>query len=111
MSKRLELRRPGEFATWLAGHGTIESEVWLVLYKKESGKQAVSYRDTLEDALCHGWIDSRVRSLDAERFTVRFTPRRSRNWSDPNLALARRLLAEGRMTEHGLAVLPEAFRQ
>ncbi|CAA9577339.1 MAG: hypothetical protein AVDCRST_MAG88-2947 [uncultured Thermomicrobiales bacterium] len=58
-------------------------------------------------ALCHGWIDGQIKSIDAERYAQRFSPRRKRShWTEGNKALARRLLGEGRVTAAGRAVLP-----
>jgi len=96
-----------EFAAWLQAHPADTREVWVVIYKKASGKQAVTFNELLEVALCCGWIDSKERSLDAERYAVRFTPRKpGSSWSTYNRKLVRRLLAEGRVTESGKAVLP-----
>ena len=80
----------------------------MLIYKKASGKQTVTYEQLVEVALCHGWIDGLRKSLDAERSAQRFSPRRKRsNWSEPNRAIARRLLAAGRMTPAGRAALPD----
>lgn len=84
----------------------------MVFYKKTSGRQTVAYKHALQDALCYGWIDSRVKSMDAERFTVRFTPRKPGSpWSKRNLKLAEALLESRRMTEAGIAVLPLRLRR
>lgn len=108
MEETLQPGEAGGFRRWLARHAESKTEVWLILYKKSSGRQVFSPGEALEEAMCHGWIDSLVKSIDDERFATRFTPRRKHsNWSESNLRLARRLLAEGRMTEAGLAVLPE----
>lgn len=111
MEETLQPGEAGGFRRWLARHGESKTEVWLILYKKSSGRQVFSPGEALEEATCYGWIDSRVKPIDDERFAMRFTPRRKHsNWSESNLRLARRLLEEGRMTEAGLAVLPEALR-
>ncbi len=102
---------PNEFERWLKLHGKIASEVWLVIYKKSSGKQTVTYDQLLEVGLCYGWIDNKEKGVDSERYSIRFTPRRANsNWSDRNLAIARRLLKEGRMRKPGKAVLPESLK-
>jgi uncharacterized protein YdeI (YjbR/CyaY-like superfamily) len=83
-----------------------------VSYKKTSGRQTVAYKHALQDALCYGWIDSRVKSIGPERFTMRFTPRKPGSpWSKRNLTLAETLLQSGRMTEAGIAVLPPRLRR
>jgi uncharacterized protein YdeI (YjbR/CyaY-like superfamily) len=84
----------------------------LVFYKKISGQQTVAYRNALQEAMCYGWIDSRVKSMDAERFTVRFTPRKpGSSWSKRNLKLVEALLQSKRMTEAGIAALPVQLRR
>jgi len=110
--KNLHPKQPGDFARWLARNHDRATEVWLFFYKKTSGRQTVAYKHALQEALCYGWIDSRVKSADAERFTVRFTPRKPGSpWSRRNLTLAEALLLSGRMAEAGIAVLPSRLRQ
>ena len=80
---------------WLEANHSKASEVWLVYYKKESGRRRISYNDAVEEALCFGWIDSTVRSLDSSRFAQRFTPRkRGSPYSQANKERLRRLLRE-----------------
>jgi uncharacterized protein YdeI (YjbR/CyaY-like superfamily) len=91
---------------WLAANHSTEREIWLVYYKKSSGKTSIPYDDAVEEALCFGWIDGIAKSLDAERTAQRFTPRRPKsNWSELNKERARKLIANGSMTEAGRAVL------
>ena len=105
-------KEPGDFARWLAQNCDRATEVWLVFYKKTSGKQTIAYKNALQEALCYGWIDSRVKSMDAEKFKVRFTPRKPGSpWSQRNLKLAQTLLLSGKMTEAGIAVLPSQLLQ
>jgi uncharacterized protein YdeI (YjbR/CyaY-like superfamily) len=105
--KSLHPKQPGDFARWLARNRGRATEIWLVFYKKTTGRQTVAYKHALQEAMCYGWIDSRVKSVDAERFTVRFTPRKPGSpWSRRNLKLAEALLGSGRMTKAGIAVLP-----
>lgn len=109
--KRLYPKQPGDFARWLAQNPRA-SEVWLVFYKKTSGQQTVAYKHALQEALCYGWIDSRVKSKDADRFMVRFTPRKpGSSWSKGNLKLVEALLQSKRMTEAGIAALPLQLRR
>jgi uncharacterized protein YdeI (YjbR/CyaY-like superfamily) len=108
----LHPKQPGDFARWLDRNRQRATQVWLVFYKKASGRQTVAYKHALEDALCYGWIDSGVKSMDAKRFMVRFTPRTSRSpWSKRNLKLAKTLLQNQRMTKAGIAVLPLRLRR
>jgi uncharacterized protein YdeI (YjbR/CyaY-like superfamily) len=90
--------------TWLERHSANEAEVWVVLDKKQPGRQTISYDDLVEEALCFGWIDSVVRSLDTGHYLQRFTPRTATSkWSASNIARVKRLRADGQMTPAGLA--------
>lgn len=93
---------------WLAENHAREKEVWLVYYKKHTGKVSVSYMDSVKEALCFGWIDGMKKRIDDERYAHRFTPRKAiSKWSPQNTRLAEELTASGEMTEAGLA----AFNQ
>jgi uncharacterized protein YdeI (YjbR/CyaY-like superfamily) len=99
----------GELDRWLRDHGATEREriVAICKFKKASGKQTVTFDELLETALCHGWVDSQTKSIDDERYAIRFVPRRrGSNWSPTNREIARRLLREDRMTAAGVAMLP-----
>jgi uncharacterized protein YdeI (YjbR/CyaY-like superfamily) len=89
---------------WLAEHGASETEVWLVYYKAGSGKATISYEDSLEEALCFGWVDSLIQKIDEEKYARKFTPRKpGSKWSELNKHLVAKLVKEGRMTEAGMA--------
>jgi uncharacterized protein YdeI (YjbR/CyaY-like superfamily) len=99
---------PQDFADWLAARGADAREIWVMLYKKASGKQTVTYEQLVEEALCYGWIDGFMKGIDTERYVQRFTPRRKKsNWTATNIEIAKRLIEEGRMTEAGLQAMPE----
>jgi len=88
---------------WLEEHGDSEQEVWLVYYKAASGKPTLSYQDSLEEALCFGWIDSIIKRIDDDTYARKFTPRRPGSiWSKSNIARVNRLHREGKMTEAGM---------
>lgn len=91
-----------EWRAWLdANHATAKG-VWLIYYKKESGKPRVSYDEAVEEALCYGWIDSVPKTIDEERYRQLFTPRKkSSGWSRPNKIRVERLIAEGLMMPAG----------
>jgi uncharacterized protein YdeI (YjbR/CyaY-like superfamily) len=109
ISRAKELDR-AEFDSWLSEHGADERDLIVVLYKKSSGKQTVTFDELLETALCHGWIDTQAKGIDDERYAMKFVPRRpGSNWSDRNRETARRLIAEGRMQPAGAAALPPDF--
>jgi uncharacterized protein YdeI (YjbR/CyaY-like superfamily) len=101
-----------DFRAWLAGHHNTAKDIWLVFYRKSSGKPSVTYNDAIEEAICFGWIDGLQKSIDAERYALRFTPRRKQSaWSQSNVARALKMLREGKMTEAGMGVLPPEILQ
>ena len=107
----LILNSPAEFRRWLQKNHQTKIEIWLIFYKKSSGKQTLTIAQAVEEALCFGWIQSRLKPLEPQIFAVRFSPRHKRSiWSPANLKRVRKLIAEGRMTDYGLAVLPPDFR-
>lgn len=96
-----------EFRKWLFKNHQTKKEIWLIQYKKATKKPSINYLDAVEEALCFGWIDGLEKSIDAERYALRFSPRRPKsNWTETNKERARKLIAEGRMTEAGRATLP-----
>ena len=97
-----------EWRQWLAENAAVEREVWLVYNKVHTGLPRVAYDAAVEEALVVGWIDSTIRRLDEDRYAQKFTPRRpGSNWSAANRRRARVLLAAGRFTAAGRALLPE----
>lgn len=95
---------PKQLEAWLAKHHASETELWVRLYKKDSGTPSVTWSDCVVAALAWGWIDGQKRSLDEVSFLQRLTPRRPRSsWSKKNCEHAERLIAEGRMQPAGLA--------
>jgi uncharacterized protein YdeI (YjbR/CyaY-like superfamily) len=108
IGKTLNVTSREEWRRWLVGHHRNREEIWLVFWKKDSGKPSLSYNEAVEEAICFGWIDSQIRSIDEQRFARRFTPRRKGSgWSRYNRARALRMLQQGRMTEAGRILLPE----
>jgi len=108
----LTLNSPEELRKWLQKNHRTKIEIWLIFYKKSSGKQTLTIAQAVEEALCFGWIQSRLKPLEPGRFAVRFSPRHKGSiWSPANLKRVRRLIAQGKMTEAGLEVLPNDFRR
>jgi uncharacterized protein YdeI (YjbR/CyaY-like superfamily) len=90
------------FETWLRANHARETEVWLRVYKKGSGKPSVTIGEALDVVLCWGWIDAIRKSLDAESYLQRYTPRRAKSiWSQVNRDNVARLIAAGRMQPPG----------
>lgn len=95
---------------WLEAHHATATEAVLLLAKKDVPR-GLHYPEALEEAICFGWIDGKLRAHDAERFVQRFSPRRPESiWSEANRKRATRLRKEGRMTEAGLATIRDAKR-
>ena len=100
---------------WLTKNHRLKEEIWLIYDKRVFPKQSFSYRDFLndvvEEAICFGWIDSRVKKIGESKLAIRLTPRRSiENWSRYNKARALKMIRENRMTREGFGVLPAALR-
>jgi uncharacterized protein YdeI (YjbR/CyaY-like superfamily) len=97
---------------WLAAHHQDRAQVWLLLLKKHVREPGVSYDEAVEEALCWGWIDGLTNARDERSYAVRFTPRKPASvWSESNVARVERMIAEGRMTPAGLALVDEAKRR
>jgi uncharacterized protein YdeI (YjbR/CyaY-like superfamily) len=93
---------------WLAEHHATEPEVWLAYPRKASGRPRIAYNDAVEEALCFGWIDSTVKTLDADHTAQKFSPRRAGSgYSQTNKERLRRLMAAGRVAEHVRAKLAD----
>ena len=95
---------PAKFRAWLQKHHKTASELWVGFYKKATGKPSITWQEAVDEALCFGWIDGIRKSVDAESFTNRFTPRRRGSfWSAINTRRAAELLKAGRMRAAGRA--------
>jgi uncharacterized protein YdeI (YjbR/CyaY-like superfamily) len=94
---------------WLAEHHATAPGVWLVIRKTASGEPGVSLEEATEEALCFGWIDSKMQPIDADRYRLVFTPRKpDSTWSKINKERVERLIRDGSMTEAGLAAIETA---
>jgi len=96
---------------WLSENGGKAKAVWLLFLKRSTGKRCISLAEADEEALCFGWIDGKLRSIDGERHLLRFSPRHPGSiWSASNKARAEKLIAEGRMTKAGMKLVEAAKR-
>lgn len=87
------------------------NEIWILAYKRHAGKGGLQYGEALDEALCYGWIDSRLRRIDENRHMWRFAPRKPNSiWSLRNRSSAERLIKEGRMAAPGFASIAAAKR-
>lgn len=107
--KQLYCETRAEWREWLRVHHDKEDVVWLVFYKKETGKPSMDYEAAVEESLCFGWIDSIIKKIDDERYARKFTPRKDKSkWSESNKRRVGRLIERGLMTENGLAKVEAA---
>jgi uncharacterized protein YdeI (YjbR/CyaY-like superfamily) len=94
---------PEHLRAWFEHHHATATELWIGYFKRGASRTGLSYLQAVEEALCFGWIDGQVRSLDATSYTNRYTPRRTGSpWSQVNIAKVRELTARGRMHTSGL---------
>jgi len=94
---------PAAFRRWLEAHHESNTELVVGFYKKGSGKPSITWPESVDEALCFGWIDGVRKSIDDVSYTIRFTPRKARSvWSAVNVKRAKELLELGRMNPAGL---------
>lgn len=108
MNEIFEFSNRAEFRAWLAEHCLTSGGVWL-LFGKAGGPKTITANDALEEALCFGWIDGRMQSLDDKTYKKYFSQRRENSkWSEKNKALTEKLEQQGIMTDYGREKIAEA---
>lgn len=108
MTEKLYVTNTDDWRTWLERHHDAKKDVWLIYYKKHTGKPTIPYGDAVEEALCFGWIDSTIQRIDEEKYARKFTPRKNKSkWSELNIKRARKMIREGRMIEAELVKFGE----
>ena len=102
-----------EWRAWLAKNHAKERELWLIFYKKSTGKPILEYEDAVEEALCFGWIDSTIKKIDETKYARKFTPRRQGSvWSDVNIRRVKKLIKEDKMQPAGkVHINPELLKR
>ncbi len=101
--KTIEVKNRVEWRAWLAENHNRVSEIWLIYYKKETGISSIAYEESLDEALCYGWVDSLIKKLDDTKYVRKFTPRKDNSkWSLVNKKRVEVLISDGLMTEHGM---------
>ena len=109
MNTPLKVKDRAGWRAWLEKHHAAENEVWLLLYKKRAARPGLSLDDAVEEAICFGWIDGKLRRIDDQKHILRFTPRRRGSiWSESNKARVRKMIEQGLMTRAGLTKVAEA---
>lgn len=100
---------PADFRAWLEAHHETAEELLVGFHKKGSGKASLTWPESVDEALCFGWIDGQKKSHDRDAFLQKFTPRRARSiWSKRNIEHCARLLAAGKMDPAGQAEIDRA---
>ncbi len=101
--KSFQAKNRREWRDWLKKNHVNEKEIWLVYYKKHTGKATVAYMDSVEEAICFGWIDGIKKRVDDEKYAHKFTLRKVKSkWSPLNIRLAKKMIKERQMTNFGL---------
>lgn len=101
-----------DWRKWLREHYKTEKDIWLVYYKKASGKPRLPYNDAVEEALCFGWIDSIVKTLDDKRTAQRFSPRKPKSsYSQANKERLRKLVKQRKVIKAVLATLEDVLEE
>lgn len=96
-------KTPSDFRKWLESDHESATELWVGFYKKDSGKPSITWPESVDEALCFGWIDGIRKSIDDRSYMIRFTPRKSRStWSSVNIKRAGELSEQGLMQPAGL---------
>ncbi|MCJ7570810.1 MAG: YdeI/OmpD-associated family protein [Candidatus Thermoplasmatota archaeon] len=108
----LLFKNRNEWRFWLEKNHMISDEVRLIHYKKSLGKKSLNHFDAVEEALCFGWIDSKLKKIDEEKFILKYTPRKSKSvWSKINKKNAEKMISLGKMTNAGFDKIEEAKKQ
>jgi uncharacterized protein YdeI (YjbR/CyaY-like superfamily) len=106
ITKSLSVADRKEWRAWLAKNHAKENEVWLIYHKKRSGNSGIAYVESVEEALCFGWIDSIIQRIDDDVYVRKFTPRKkSSRWSALNKQRVAGLIKDGKMTKAGLSAI------
>lgn len=109
VTETLQPRDRREWREWLENNHDRASGVWLIYYKRSSGKQTLTYEEAVQEALSYGWIDGQAMRLDEERYKQRFSPRRKGStWARSNKQRVAKLIEQGLMAPAGLAKVEEA---
>ncbi len=109
MDEALNFQTRADWREWLSKHHDLTNSVWINFFKKSTGKKGITLEEAVEEAICFGWIDGKLKRVDDERFILRFSIRKDKSvWSQINRLRAEKLIADGKMTSSGLAKIEQA---
>jgi uncharacterized protein YdeI (YjbR/CyaY-like superfamily) len=112
MKKEFYFKNRQEWRNWLEKNGSSVNELWMIIYKKHTGKKCLPYAEAVEEALCFGWIDGKIKRVNDEYYIQRYTPRRPRSrWSKYNIERIEKMITEGKVKKAGLDAYNEIFRK
>jgi uncharacterized protein YdeI (YjbR/CyaY-like superfamily) len=112
ITKTFYPRNRQELRKWLEKNHQKKKEIWLIYYKKHTGKPRVDYKDMVKECLCFGWIDGTVKSIDDKKYAQRITPRRKGSqWSETNTKIYKELKKQGLVSEHGKKVFEDGLKK
>jgi uncharacterized protein YdeI (YjbR/CyaY-like superfamily) len=105
-------RNRKEWRKWLENNGSSSDGLWMISYKKHTGRECIPYVEAVEEALCFGWIDGKIKRINDEYFIRRFTPRRpGSRWSKYNIERIENMIKEGKVRKAGLSAYNEIFKK
>jgi uncharacterized protein YdeI (YjbR/CyaY-like superfamily) len=109
MDEALSFQTRADWRDWLSKNHAITNSVWLFFFRKSTGKKGITLEEAVEEAICFGWIDGKLKRVDKERFMLRFSVRKDSSvWSRINRMRAEKLIADGKMTNAGLIKIEKA---
>lgn len=111
IGKTLYVTTRKDWRAWLRKYHKTAPDIWLIYYRKASGKPRIGYNEAVEEALCYGWIDSIVKGIDDEKFAQRFSPRKKTSMLSPlNRERLHKLIKQKKMTKAGLEAVAHAYK-
>jgi uncharacterized protein YdeI (YjbR/CyaY-like superfamily) len=109
LANALFFKNRDEWRNWLEKNHKTANDVWLIHYKKSSCKKGLNHSNAVEEAICFGWIDGKLKKIDEQRYILRYSPRKSKSvWSRINKENAEKMISIGKMTESGFDKIEEA---
>ncbi len=112
MKPEIYFRNREEWHKWLEENHSSVDGLWMRIYKKHTGMECVPYAEAVEEALCFGWIDGKIKRINEDYYIQYYTPRRSGSrWSNYNIERVKKLIKEGRITQPGLDAYNEIFKK
>ena len=111
IGETLYIKDRKKWRLWLEKNHTKKKEIWLIYYKKHTGKPRIPYDDAVEEALCYGWIDSTVKRIDDVKYAQKYTPRNPKSiWSHLNIERAKKMIQMKKMRKVGVQLYEEAMK-